>query len=54
MLILIYNIITLSCTKLINVLFMKILKSLSKILLDSFSTDFVIIKKKSNLLLVYY
>ena len=42
---LIYNNIILLITKLINILFYKNIYVLSKILLDSFSIDFVIIKK---------
>ena len=44
----IYINIILLFTRLINLLFYKNIKFFSKILLDFFSTDFVIIKKKKS------
>ena len=45
----IYINIILLFTRLINLLFYKNIKFFSKILLDFFSTDFVIIKKKNQI-----
>ena len=50
----IYNNIILLIIKLIEILFDKIFKFRSKILLDSFSTDFVIIRKNKNKFIVVY